>query len=84
MQYNQQMTWHTVTINPPDADLIRAGVYHLVWNEISHILYPYRLWCRTNLSSEGHLWRNESNTPEWRIFYFAQAQDAIAFRLAWA
>lgn len=78
------MTWHTVTIAPPEAGLIRAGVYQLVWSEISHILYPYRLWCRTNLSSEGHLWRNDSHTPEWRVFYFAQSADAVAFRLAMA
>jgi len=75
------MTWHTVTILP--LPYIEAESV-LTWGHIQDILYPYRLWCRTNLSSEGHLWRNNSHTPEWRVFLFAQTQDAVAFRLAWA
>ena len=76
------MTWHTVTISPPEAERIRAGVYQHVWSDINQLLYPYRTWCLHNLSSEGHLWRNDRYTLGWRVFYFAQAEDAVAFRLA--
>ena len=43
-------------------------------------MWSARRWCEHNLSSNGVLWKHD-HTTDWAIFYFAQPQDLIIFKL---
>jgi hypothetical protein len=43
-------------------------------------MYEARKWCEHNLSSNGVLWKHEQ-VVDWAVFYFAQPQDLIIFKL---
>jgi len=49
-------------------------------NEIGRTIFRYKTrdWLRDNLSSDGVLWKNDWASS---IYYFAQPQDAVFFKL---
>jgi len=69
------MTWHAVHAILPSqtGDL---GLYVKSRDRMNECI----VWCQLNLSSKGVLW-DHNRYDNWRIFYFAQPQDAIMFRL---
>jgi hypothetical protein len=64
------MTWHAVKIP------LR---YEDIYIKRKEFIWDCRKWCMENLSSNGVLWKHSSDEPG--IFYFAQPQDVIMFRL---
>lgn len=64
------MTWHKVELP------VRTRSAKVAWD---HVREAHR-WCEHNLSSNGVLWKHE-HAVDWTIFYFAQSQDVIVFKL---
>ena len=69
------MTWHEVKLNVPKGGLGTSGIGLVFYD----YLHPRKQWCMDNLSSKGVLWKHDYNRHD--VFYFAQPQDAIMFKL---
>jgi len=65
------MTWIKVDLTESE---------HRTDNEIGRTVFRYqcRDWLRDNLSSNGVLWKNDWSQS---IYYFAQPEDALLFKL---
>lgn len=72
------MTWHIVKI----LDCPPKGAAE--WIVCRKKMWAARQWCRDSLSSDGVLWKHEYAENEWNVFYFAQPQDVIMFKLMFA
>jgi hypothetical protein len=64
------MTWHTVEL----------GIATRSFHDARKKMWEARKWCADSLSSHGVLWKNISS-DDWSVFYFAQPQDAVLFKL---
>lgn len=65
------MTWIVVDLSEAEGR-IEYGVMRTVYR------YKCRDWLRDNLSSQDVLWKNDWAKS---IYYFAQPQDALIFKL---
>lgn len=70
--------WHKVDVSDM-KNPVRTSIV------VTEYIRPKQKWCEKNLGSNGTVWINEEfggNSTRWYEFFFANEQDAIAFKLA--